>query len=195
MIQRLLIKHNPMRDERGIAAVEFALCVSVLLMLFLGSVELTRYILVVQKLEKTISMMADVTTQVDPDQAPLSVATMSQILGASQDMMNPYAFGANGFVVITDVTKTGTNNPVINWQYCGGGTLSATSKIGTIKGGLATLPAGFTMNAGEEVVIGEVFYKFSPITTQSIVQATTLYRTAIFMPRLGALTSFSSTCP
>jgi Flp pilus assembly protein TadG len=192
-ITQLLGKHA--RDERGVAAIEFALCLTVLLLMFLGSVELTRYILIIQKLEKTVSMITDITTQADPNTAPLTTTTMQQIFGATTDMMKPYAFGADGFVIVTNITKTGTNNPVVNWQYCGGGTLSATSKIGTANGAAATLPAGITMIAGEEIVVGEVFYKFSPITTQNIVPAKTLYRTSIFMPRLGALTAFSSTCP
>lgn len=190
------IAHGLWHDEHGIAAVEFALCLTVLLVLFLGSVELTRYILITQKLEKTVSMITDVTTQTDPNQAPLSASTMQQILQSTKDMMNPYPFGALGFVIVTDITQAGTNNPIINWQYCNGaGTLAATSKIGTTRLGPATLPTGFAMTAGEEVVIGEIFYKFTPITTQNYVPTTTLYRTSIFMPRLGALTSFVSTCP
>lgn len=184
-----------LNDEEGIAAIEFAFCVTILLVLFLGSVELTRFVLIIQKVEKTISMITDVTTQVDPNSSPLTSATVQQILSATTDMMKPYAFGAAGFVIVSDITKTGTNNPVINWQYCGGGTRSSISKIGTQNGNAATLPAGFTMNAGEEVVIGEIFYQYSPLTTQTIVPPTTLYRTSVFMPRLGALTSFSSTCP
>lgn len=182
-------------DERGIAAVEFALCLTVLFVMFLGSVELTRYILIIQKLEKTVSMITDVTTQVDPHSSPLTTATMSQIMNATTDMMRPYTFGASGFVILTNVTKTGSANPVIDWQYCGGGSLSAVSKIGTTVGSNATLPSGYTMSSGEEVLIGEIFYQFSPITTQSIIPSTTLYRTSIFMPRLGALTDFVSTCP
>lgn len=183
------------RDESGVAAIEFALCLTVLLLLCLGSIELTRYVLVVQKLEKTVSMMTDVTTQADPNSTPITTNVMSQIINSADDMMSPYPFNSNGKVILTNITKTGSANPVVNWQYCGGGTLSATSRIGTTIGGAATLPSGFTMTAGEEVVIGEIFYNYSPITSQNVVPSTTLYRTSIFMPRLGALTSFSSTCP
>lgn len=191
------LTYNSIRkDERGVAAIEFALCVTVLVTLFIGSMELTRYILITQKLEKTVSMITDIVTQTDTNSAPLTTTTMSQIFGATVDMMNPYPAGASVYVILTDVTKTGTANPKINWRYCGGGTLSSgtTSKIGTANGADATLPAGFTMTAGEEVLIGEIFYKFDPITTQTIVPTVTLYRTAIYMPRLGALTTFSSSC-
>jgi len=183
------------RCQQGIAYMEFALSVATLLLLFLGSIELTRYVLTLQKLEKIVNTVADVTTQVDPNTSPLTTSQMSQLMSAVQDMMNPYIFGANGFVIVSDVTQAGSNNPIVNWQYCGGGTLSATSRIGTYKGEAATLPVGFSMIAGEEVVIGEVFYNYVPITSSSLVGNTTMYRTAVYMPRLGALTGFSSTCP
>jgi Flp pilus assembly protein TadG len=183
--------------EQGIAYVEFAISLTVLILLFLGSIEMTRYILIVQKVEKTVSTVTDVTTQVDPNSNTNTQISsqLSQMMSAVQDMMNPYIFGTNGLVIITDVTQAGTNNPVVHWQYCGGGTLSVKSKIGTAIGAAATLPTGYAMNAGEEVVIGETFYQYSPITTQNIIQAQTIYRTSIFMPRLGALTDYSSTCP
>ncbi len=195
MIHRTL-RNAIITDERGVAAIEFALCVTVLITLFIGSMELTRYILITQKLEKTVSMITDIVTQTDTNAAPLNSTTMTQIFGATQDMMNPYPAGSSLYVILTDVTKTGSANPKINWRYCGGGTLSSgvTSQIGTANGADATLPAGFTMTAGEEVVIGEIFYLFNPITTQTIVPTVTLYRTAIYMPRLGALTTFSSSC-
>jgi hypothetical protein len=166
------------------------------MLLFLGSVEVTNYILIIQKLEKTVGTVTDVTTQADPNNDPLTTSEMSQLMSAVQDMMNPYTFGSKGLVIVTDVTQAGSNNPIVNWQYCGGGSLAVSSKIGTTIGGAATLPAGYTMIAGEEAVIGEIFYNYTPITmtTWSIVTANTVYRTAVFMPRLGALTGFSSHC-
>lgn len=178
------------------AYIEFALSISLLLMMFLGSVEVTRYVLIVQKLEKIVETAANVTTQADPNTSPLTTSQMSELMSAVQDMMNPYTFGANGLVIVTDITQAGSNNPIVNWQYCGGGTLSATSKLGHTIGGAATLPSGFTMIAGEEAVISEVFYSYTPVvaTNWTIMSASTIYRTATFMPRLGALTGFSSHC-
>jgi hypothetical protein len=194
----LLKRHTPslLSDQHGMAYVEFALCISMLMLMFLGSVETTRYVLIIQKLEQTVSTVTDVTTQADANNNPLTTSQMTQLMSAVQDMMNPYTFGANGLVILTDVTQPGAGNAKVNWQYCGGGTLNIASKIGSSVGGTATLPTGFTMIAGEEVVIGEVFYNYKPITTTvwGIVSASTIYRTALFMPRLGALTAFSSHC-
>lgn len=186
------------RCEQGVAYVEFALSSSLLMLLFLGSVEVSRCELIIQKLEKVASTAADVTTQTDPNTSPLTTSEMSQLMSAVTDMMSPYTTGTsdpNILVIVTDVTKTGTNSPVVNWQYCGGGTLSASSRVGTTVGSTATLPNSFSMNSGEEVVIGEVFYNFSPmIAGNRYLGSFQIYKTAIYMPRLGALTAFSSHC-
>lgn len=184
--------------EAGLAYVEFALSVSLLMVLFFGAVEVSRCVLILQKLEKTVTTVTDVVTQADANTAPLTTTEMTQLMGTVTDMMSPYTAGAtdpNILVIVTDVTKTGTNNPVVNWQYCGGGALSVTSSVGTTIGGTATLPNNFAMTAGEEVVVGEVFYKFKPLLgSNKIIGSFQLYKTSVYAPRLGALTGFSSHC-
>jgi Flp pilus assembly protein TadG len=188
-----------MRSQSGVAYMEFAIGVTFLMILFLGSVEVTRFVLINQKIQKTVVSVTDVVTQAGQGN-PLTTTGLSQIMSAVGDMMNPYTFGAGGVVFVTDVTQPASGNPIVNWQYCGGGTLhsadaTVVSKIGTTVGGTATLPSGFTMNSGEEVVIGEIYYKYSPIIVQSMLANTTLYNYAVYMPRLGALTSLVSSCP
>jgi len=185
--------------QEGMALVEFALSSVLLLTLFMGSVEFSRAFLVTQKLEKTASTLADVVAQTDPNSTPLTTSQLSQLMSAVTDMMSPYSQGAtdpNIGTVITSVTKTGTANPVINWQYCGGGGLSVTSKLGKTINSTATLPAGFTMNAGEEIIVGEVFYNFIPLMARNgLLGSFQMYKYTIYVPRLGAITAFSSSCP
>lgn len=196
----LLLFRKCIKAEQGIAAIEFALCLTTLMILFLGSIEISRCFLIIQKLEKTVNTLADVTAQTDPNTSQVTTSQMSQLMSAVYDMMAPYTTGSsdpNILAIVTSVTKNGTNNPVINWQYCGGGGLSVTSKLGKVIGASVTnMPNGFSMNSGEEVIIGEVFYNFSPIIGRNpFLGSFQIYRTAIFMPRLGALTGFSSSCP
>jgi len=191
---------NIIKRQSGSASVEFALMSGLLLLLFFGSVEYSRYLLIIQKVENVSSTVADITTQTDPNISPLTTSQMSQLMSAVDDLMSPYSSGANDSnikVIVSSITKTGAANPIINWQYCtGGGSYSASSRIGTTIGGTATLPGSFTMNSGDEIIIGEVIYNFIPIFPGNpVLSATQIYRTSIYIPRLGALTAFSSTCP
>ena len=202
MKQKLLEFKN---SEHGLAYFEFAISVTFLMILFMGSIEVSRYALIVQKVENVANTMADITTQANPNTTPLTTSQMSQLMSAVHDLMSPYSSGTNSpdiKVIVSSVTQAGANNPVINWQYCtGGGSLAVNSRITAYTGSAAigsavVLPNNFTMNAGEEIVIAEVIYNYTPLLLNNkVVGQTQVYKTAIYLPRLGVLTAFSSTCP
>ncbi len=181
------------QSTQGLALIEFALVLPLLLLLLFGTLEVCRYLLISQKLEKTIYTVTDVLTQAQPGQ--ISATDLQQYLAAANVLMNPFALGASGLVILTGVeTGTDPTKPTISWQACGGGTLTQTSTVGSHIGSAANLPAGFTMTANEEVVVGEIYFYYIPLTIQNIIPPTTLYRYTVFKPRLGSLTSTSS-CP
>jgi len=176
------------RCDYGVAYFEFALSAPVLALLLLGSVEVTRYVLITQKVEKTAITISDLAAQ----ETTAKTSILNNDLIASQQVMLPYNFNNNGFVIISSVTQTGAqtaaNPPIINWQYAGGGTMVETSQIGTV-GQKATLPAGFTLNDKDNIIVTEVYYKFTPLLNNIILGPTNLYRMALFRPRLGVLTT------
>jgi len=195
-----LIRRNKMKNifknQEGVACIEFAFCFPILLLLLFGGVELSRYMIVIEKVEQTTSTMADITGQTQSAPQLTNAQFLAQeanLVSAIPDIMNPYASTNNSFVVITDVIQIG-NTPVVNWQYCSGQLTGLKSKVGTQTAATASLPNGLTLFNGQEVVIAEVYYNFSPIITQSFLPPQTLYRTSTFMPRQGALTEFQSTC-
>ncbi len=178
-------------SQQGLAYIEFALSVGVLIILFFGAIEISRYILIVQKIEKTVDTLTDVLTQVLPDQ--ISNSAITSYLNFAPQLMNPYAFGSNGNVILTDMTTpVNSNSPItIQWQVCGGGSLAAVSALGSGAGAtvppttLQNLLGGYTMNAAEEVVVGEIFYNYTPLLTQNIIAPAQIYRAAVFKPRYG----------
>lgn len=179
------------RSQEGLAYIEFALSIGVLMIMFFGAIEISRYILIVQKVEKTVDTLTDVLTQSQPNS--MSNSAITQYLSATQQLMNPYAFGSSGAVILTDITTpAATNSPAtINWQVCGGGTLSAASALGTGAG--TTVPSatfssvlnGYSMNAGEEIIVGEIFFNYTPMLAQNVVTPAQVYRVAVFKPRFG----------
>lgn len=173
--------------EEGVACVEFATALPFLIALFMGSVEITRYILVTQKVEKSSVTISDVVAQSET----IGVTQLNQLVTAVGQVMQPYTFNTNGYVIITSVTKTGTNAPRVNWQYTGGGTWVRPSQIGSV-GLTASLPNGLTLNDRDTVIIAEVFYNFQPILVSEILTARPLYRVAVFKPRLGNLQTLGS---
>jgi Flp pilus assembly protein TadG len=170
------------RAEGGIAVVEFAIVLPVLMTLFYGTVEITRYILITQKVEKLAHSVADMTAQ---EQVASKVA-LDQVMAAASDIMEPFDM-TNGTIFITAMyLAPGTTTPKVTWRYQGGGAYSATSQMGTV-GGTATVPAGFTFDDRENLIAAEVYYQFSPLISSQFFGTTTVYRSAYYKPRLGAL--------
>jgi Flp pilus assembly protein TadG len=172
-----------LRNTQGIALAEFAIMLPVLMTLFYGAIEVTRYILIAQKVEKLAHSVADVTAQ----SSIVTIVSLNQVLSATSDIMNPYSMGANGRVIISSLYRTvGAADASVNWRYEGGGTLTATSALGAV-GATPAMPSGFTFDERENVMAAEVFYRFSPLISSQFFGTTTVYRIAFYKPRLGAL--------
>ncbi len=125
------------KKESGLALIEFSFSITALIFLFIGGVELSRYVLIIQKLEKSVSEVADVVTQTNSSIGPIQDANMQQITSALPFMMNPYytsglynsSTAGLSLIIVTDVSRQANNgttctdaNPCysVNWQYCGG---------------------------------------------------------------------------
>ena len=179
-IDRLVKPWSPFRrDKRGSLLVETAFVIPVLITLTLGGVEIARYALLNQKLDRLAMTTSDMVSQGDT----ISVPVLDAILSATGTIMNPFPFGADGVVIVTSVSKTGAAAVTVDWQRSGGGTMAGmVSQLGA-PGQNATLPAGFTVKAGENAIFSETFYQFTPMFVSSVVDPSIVYHRAVFRPR------------
>lgn len=172
-----------LNNNAGVAAVEFALTIPMLLTLFYGGFEVSRYMLIAQKVEKLAAASADVVAQSDQ----VTNTELASLLGATSSIMKPYTFGANGVVIISSLYRAaGSTTVKIAWQRSGGGSLVAQSKLGAA-GATPVLPTGFTLNERDNVIVAEVYYSFVPLFTGQVLAPSTIYQRAFYKPRLGAL--------
>jgi len=181
------------RSERGVAAVEFALVSPILFLLLLGGVEVGRYILVHQKAEKMAYSVSDVVSQLEA----VTSGDVDVMFGAVTELMNPYDnFTTYGTLYLSSVHKDPADaDQTIRWQCQGGGSLVANSRVGDVNsGGAATLPGNLALEDDDNVIVSEVVYTYQPILTWYKIQNITIYKSAMFRPRLGALTSAPG-CP
>lgn len=184
-----------MPDISGTAALEFVLCVPVLLTIFFGTVEVSRYYLALQKIEKTADMIADVVARADSNYASetLTASNLQSLLQAASRMMEPFPLGDRGVIIVTSVKKPNdpTLPPEIWWQCSGGGTLIHGSYLGMPSGtgtrAVATLPSSVVLKDDEEMVVGEIYYNFSPITIQNLLGDIQVSRMSFFLPRLDTV--------
>ena len=177
-----------LRSNGGMAVAEFALLLPMLMTLFYGCIETTRYILVTQKAEKLAHTVANVTA----GSTTVTLTSLSQLMQATNDIMSPFDFADTGAVIITSLYRAaGANGPTVNWQYTGGGNLIASSSFGAV-GASPILPTNFTFDERENVIAAEVFYQYSPLISSQFFGTTTIYRRAYYKPRFGLLTTAPS---
>lgn len=166
----------------GNVAVEFALVVPILLLLMLGSVEMARFVLLHQKLDRAATTISDLVARAET----IDQSELDDIFTAAGEVAAPFDLAGRGVVIVSSITNPDGNGATIAWQRNGGGGLSATSHTGT-EGDDASLLEGFEVREGETVIISEVFFDFEPFLSELIVAPQTLYARAHHRPRLGTL--------
>jgi hypothetical protein len=177
-------RNQPMNQfRRGVAALEFALTLPIWVTLLLGAGDGAYCMLVNERVDRIAYTVTDVVTQY----TTITLANLNDITLAAGQLMQPMSFGNNGLVIVTSVYKPVGQPPIIEWQYTGGGSLAQPSLLGSV-GAAPNLPNGLTLNDNDNVIISEVNYQFTPMFINAgMFSANTIYRTAIYKPRLSPL--------
>jgi hypothetical protein len=169
--------------EDGAILVETAFVLPILITMLLGSVEVGRYILVNQKVERAAASVADLVAQSEDG---VTMNEIETLFGIVPHITSPYDIGANGHVVITAVVREDSGPPTVAWQVDGLGSLNTDSEIGGV-GEDASLPAGFILPEGETMIIGEAWYDYDALFFESVDPTGPMYHRAYYRPRLSSL--------
>jgi Flp pilus assembly pilin Flp len=185
MIRRFL------RDEGGVAAVEFGFALPILITVLFGCYEAGRLILLHQKLDRASTSVADLVTQEDS----LTADMIDEFYLAAERQTVPFDLPGSGHVIISSVFLQDVDDgPQVKWQCDGGGALSGqTSVVGT-EGGDATLPNTFTLVLGENAIVAEVLYDYEPFLFDGIFEAHVLRHVSYSKPRLEDLLNKPTGC-
>lgn len=178
---RLFGKFAPaalLRDMRGGVMIEFGFAMPVLVLLMLGGVEMGRYVLLHQKLDRTAMTVSDLVARVQT----VSTSDLDTVFTAANLVMEPFTLGTQGAVVISSV-KEDSGTPKVIWQRTGGGTLTVTSSVGT-QGNNATISDNGLVDTNQAIVIGETYFTYSPWFIE-LIPGTTIRHEAVFRPRLS----------
>lgn len=170
-----------MRDMRGVAMIEFGFAAPILIVMTFGTVELSRYVLLHQKLDRIAMTIADLTAQSEE----IAETDISNIFDAVSHIGQPFEVTGRGRVYLTSVSRSG-NNVTVDWQRDNGGSVTSASRVG-LPGQAALLPDGLTLGDGDNVIISEVWFDYEPMLTGSLLGEQQLYHRAVFRPRFGSL--------
>jgi Flp pilus assembly protein TadG len=167
-------------SSRGVAAVEFAIILPVMLVLCLGSFDATNAIAIYIKVRAATATLADISNQYKT----IHDSDMQQILGATSVVLSPYA-SAPAQVVVSELKISSSKKAKVSWSDALNGTARKT-------GSSVTIPKSIGPN-NSYLIYCEVSYSFTPLfgffTSGAITLSDNLYTT----PRSS--TSIARTSP
>lgn len=161
------------RERRGLAAIEFALCLPLLLMLGLGTVELINFVLVRQQVSQLALQVADNASRIGTQNTIQTEIDEKQIndlfKGADLQAAN-LDIAHNGRIILSslEVSDTPPKGQFIHWQRCYGALQYASSygSEGDGKGNSSFKGMGPTTveaYAGVPSMFVEIGYKYQPL--------------------------------
>jgi len=175
---------NALRDDKGMAAVEFALILPLMLVIYLGLVEMSRNLRTAQKLDLVAHTLADLTAQkltggVNSGQAGMADADFTTIFSAASTLMAPLSttnlqltvsevnISQSASTYIAKVTWTAANSATATLRSakCG----SALDALDVAPVSPTSLPTSYTTTSTTGVapstgyvIVADVIYTYTP---------------------------------
>jgi Flp pilus assembly protein TadG len=162
------------RNERAIAAVEFALVLPLMLFVFVGVSEVGQAVEISRKVTLTTRIVTDLVTQY----ANVSSATLSTVLGASAEVIAPFS-ASNLVMTVSEVYISSSGNATVAWsQSLNGRALVCGSKF--------TLPSQLNQSSSYNtyLIYGQVTYTFTPVLGYKIIGTIPIADQIYMSPRL-----------
>jgi Flp pilus assembly protein TadG len=138
-------------DRRGVAAVEFALTLPFLLLIYFGGVELTEGVTLNRQVALTSTTLATIVSQYTTISASTQLA---DILAASTQILAPYGTGTPK-VVVSLITIDANKNATVTWSQ----TLNGTAHT---VGAPITVPSDLDI-ASTCLILSETTYAYAPV--------------------------------
>lgn len=180
------------RDDSGLAIIEFAYSLPVLLILCMGGLEVANLALAHMRISQMAMLVADNASRV---RTSIDEADINEVFTGAETSAGSMPFKANGRIFLSDLEANGLASPntgqYIRWQRCWGNG-AFTSSYGVANDGKtnATMasgmgPTGNKISAGSAtaVMFVEVAYNYQPLITNALFGAKVIRYTSAFNVR------------
>ncbi|MEO3433289.1 hypothetical protein [Inquilinus sp. CAU 1745] len=163
--------------------VEIAFAMSILAPLVLGAVELARFVLLQQKLDRVAATVGDLASR----GRALTPAQINDIFASIDSLVSPFDFDGEGEVILSSIDTISQTDPRVAWQYRGNDTAATPESKYGAEGDIVASMAGEDglLDEHESVIVAEVFFDFEPLFVPDLIGPVELYHRALFRPRLS----------
>lgn len=163
--------HKFVEDCRALAAIEFAFIAPVMIVVYMGAVEVSQ----VLTLDRRITGIASATSDLVAQEQEIDNALMTDIFSAASSMIVPYDPVPVTIVVTSIAADPNTGNTTVAWSR-------AFNTGARTEDAAIAVPAGL-LAPGECVVLTEVSYMYDPIIGHMIPQGFTVEDRFYVKPR------------
>jgi Flp pilus assembly protein TadG len=177
-------------SQRGVAALEFAMIMPVMLILFLSSFDVGNAIILYLKVRTATYELAAITNQYGTGStAQISTSTMTAITSATSAVMAPFSSSA-AVVTISQIKATSATAATVSWSY----TVNGTALSGSYTG----LPSNMAKNTCNNTypcyfILSSVSYPYTPLFGHYMTGSLTLSDTLLVTPRVSTCVQYNST--
>jgi Flp pilus assembly protein TadG len=172
-----------LRDQKGIAAMEFALVVPIMFSLYFMLNETASGMRAARKVTMVSRVMADLSSRA----ADLSNAAKNDIFSAAVPMMKPYPTTGSGFR-LTSIRFDATGKGFVDWSETDGTGLSAFARCtptdDPFGGATISVPAGLKV-ANTSLILAEAKVKYTPVIGWNITGPIDISDKLFMRPRVA----------
>jgi Flp pilus assembly protein TadG len=157
-------------DRRGSSAVEFALLLPLMLIMYFGSIQITDAISADRQVTLVASTVAEITSQY----TTVSSTDVSNILAAASSVLTPFPV-ANAQVTLSSVLIDANGKATVDWSA----TLNGAQRSGTVT---TSIPAALLI-PNTSVIWGEATYNYKPAIGWVLTGTIPMYDQIFLRPR------------
>lgn len=194
-----MLLHRFRKDKKGLAAVEFALILPLLITLFFGVVEISMML----SARAIVSNVASVTADLVAQKSAVTASDMTNVFTAASAILYPNSLN-NATIEVYSIVDDNNSTGKVAWSCKKVGTGAATT-------GPTTPPAGSTggdmIKAGNfdangvpqyggsgSVIIGKITYNYSSPTSKIVAGTTPMTNIFYARPRRVAVIAAPPSC-
>jgi Flp pilus assembly protein TadG len=157
-------------DRRGVALIEFALSIPILVVLFAGGYQICDAVSAYRKVTTATRTIADLTSQY----TTVNTSDLNNILNSSQQVMAPYP-PANAKMTVSQVNIDASGKGSIDWS-------EGKNTPRLQPGSPYNVPASIRQ-ANTSLIVAKMTYAYNPVVARSVIGPLSLTETIIMSPR------------
>lgn len=170
--------------QEGAAMIEFGLAIPLLMLLTLGGLEFTNFVVAHHRVRQIAAMAADNASRV---RTQMSEAYVNQLFVGVEKAGAAMKFRDRGRVILSSIQNNNANNGQwIRWQRCFG-SLGKSSKVGVEDKGKndSSLPnvVGLQAQAGSAIMYAEATYSYQPLFRNPFTSPQEIFHEVAFIVR------------